>query len=163
MLCFQPFNNLPRQQLHWHFYHSYFLLIYFTHLCTWYVGTKWGFFFFSLQFCWVSTVTAEHVRINGTEDNVHSNAISFLQCSMAGSLERFVVWCKTAEAVPLWAPTETDWASVCFPQSIRCLCTPPLTVAFQHYWSILDCFRHGLCIILVFIYKNCTPAFCVYA
>lgn len=61
---------------------------------------------------------------------------------------------KLKKAVPLWAPTETDCASVSFPQSIRCLCTPPLTVAFQHYWSVLDCFRHGLCIILVLISKK---------
>lgn len=44
-----------------------------------------------LQPCWVSIVTIEHVHNNGTEDNVHSNAISFLQCSVAGSLDRFVV------------------------------------------------------------------------
>lgn len=77
------------------------------------------------------------------------------------------LWCnekkkKTQTAVPLRAPTETDCGSFFPPRSIRCLSTQPLTVAFQHYWSILDCFCHGLCIILVFISKrNCTPAFCV--
>lgn len=165
MLCFHSFNNLSRQRLHWHFYHSYFLLIYFTHSVCVVCRNKMGvfiqflFLFYKSQPCWVSTVTVEHVHINGTEDNVHSNAISFLQCSVAGSLERSVVWfVKPEKAVPLRAPTETGYVSVRFPQSIRCLCTPPLTVAFQHYWSIPDCFRHGLCIIFSFYLQKLYPS-----